>query len=115
MGAKLANPDHPALAFVGDGSFMMTGTSVATAVEYDLPMVWIVLNNRSLQLERRMINIYGRETFCDYKIEKSGQLWNPDFVKFAEAMGARGERIERPEQIRPVLTKALTSRHPGRC
>ncbi len=112
IGARLANPGHPAIAFVGDGSFMMTGTAVATAVEYGLPAVWVVLNNRSLQFERRMEKIYGTETFCDYKIERTGEPWNPDFVRFAEALGARGLKVREPQRLRAVLREALRADGP---
>jgi acetolactate synthase-1/2/3 large subunit len=113
LGAKLANPGHPAVAFVGDGGFMMTGTSIATAVEYDLPVVWVLLNNKSLQIEREtMIRFYGREALCDYKIQKTGEPWNPDFMKFANSMGVEGARISKPEEIKPTLRKALTSGKP---
>lgn len=111
IGARLANPDHPALAFTGDGSFMMTGTAVATAVEYGLPMAWCVLNNRSMLFERRMEKFYGQHVFCDYRIEKTGELWNPDLVKMAESMGARGMRLERRSEVYRVVTEAL--HHPG--
>ena len=113
LGAKLANPDHPAVAFVGDGGFMMTGTSISTALEYDLPVVWIVLNNKTLQIEREtMIRFYGRESLCDFKIQKTGEPWNPDFVKFAGSMGIEAARISKPEEIKPALRKALTSGKP---
>lgn len=113
LGAKLANPDHPAVAFVGDGGFMMTGTAIASAVEYDLPVVWIILNNKSLQIEREaMLRFYGRESLCDYKIKKTGELWNPDFVKFAKAMEIEGVKISKPEEIKPTLRKALTAGRP---
>lgn len=113
MGAKLANPDHPAIAFIGDGSFMMTGSSLATAVEYDIPIVLVVLNNRSLQLEREiMVRFYGRHAFCDYKLQKTGELWNPDFVKWAEAMGAGTRKVSRPEEVKPAIREALRSGRP---
>jgi acetolactate synthase-1/2/3 large subunit len=112
IGAQLANPAHPAIAFVGDGSFMMTGTSVATAVEYDIPAVWVILNNRSVQFERRMKHIYGQEVFCDYRIERTGELWNPDFVKMAESLGAEAVKLEKPEAIKPTLTRALEAGKP---
>ena len=111
VGARLAHPDHPALAFTGDGSFMMTGTAVATAVEYGLPMVWLVLNNRSMVFERRMDKFYGQHVFCDYRIEATGEPWNPDLVKMAESMGARGMRLDRRSDVYRVVTEAL--HHPG--
>jgi acetolactate synthase-1/2/3 large subunit len=112
IGARLANPDHPAVAFTGDGSFMMTGTAVATAVEYGLPVVWVVLNNRSMVFERRMERFYGRHVFCDYRIEATGEPWNPDLVEMARSMGARGLRVTKRSEVRPVLMEALRSAGP---
>ena len=112
LGAKLANPDHPALAFTGDGSFMMTATAVATAVEYGLPMVWVVLNNRSMVFERRMDRFYGRHVFCDYQIESTKEPWNPDFLGMARSMGARGLRVTRRSDVHAVITEALRTRGP---
>jgi acetolactate synthase-1/2/3 large subunit len=113
IGAKLANPNHPVVAFIGDGSFMMTGTCVATATEYSIPIILIVLNNKSLQIEREaMIRFYGRETLCDYKIRVTGELWNPDFLKMGEAMGAKTFKLEKPDDIKPVLREALQSKEP---
>jgi acetolactate synthase I/II/III large subunit len=111
IGAKLAHPEHPAIAFTGDGSFMMTGTAVATAVEYGLPVVWVVMNNRSMVFERRMDKFYGQHVFCDYRIERTGEPWNPDFVRMAESMGARGLRLATRKDVRAVVTDAL--RTPG--
>lgn len=113
LGAKLANPDHPAVVFMGDGAFLMTGTALATAVEYGIPIAVVVFNNCSLQIERElMTRLYGRHAFCDYKIQETGELWNPDLVRWAEAMGAAARRISRPEEIKPALQEALRSRRP---
>ncbi len=112
IGAHLGNPEHPAIAFTGDGSFMMTGTAVATAVEYGLPVVWVVLNNRSLLFERRMDKFYGKHTFCDYVIEATGELWNPDFVAMAQSMGARGLRLSRRSDVRATIAEALRAGGP---
>jgi acetolactate synthase-1/2/3 large subunit len=90
----------------------MTGTAVATATEYGLPVVWVVLNNRSMVFERRMDRFYGKHTFCDYRIEATGELWNPDLPALAAAMGARGLRIAKRAEVRPVLAEALRSREP---
>jgi len=59
-----------------------------------------------------MIRFYGREALCDYKIQKTGELWNPDFVTFANSMGIEGAKISKPEEIKPTLRKALTSGKP---
>jgi acetolactate synthase-1/2/3 large subunit len=87
--------------------------ALATAVEQDLPLVWVVLSNRSLQIEREsMFRLYGRESFCDYRLTRTGELWNPDFVKWAEAMGARAEKVTHPRDLAPALRRALDSRAP---
>ena len=113
IGAKLANPDHPAVAFVGDGAFMMTCTSIATAVEYQIPAIWIVMNNKTLQAERDgMKAFYGRESFCEYMIESTGELWNPDFMKIAEGLGASAIKVERPNQIKGAIRTAIESNKP---
>ena len=113
VGAKLARPDHAAVVFMGDGSFLMTGTTLATAVEYNLPLVVVVFNNCTLQIEREfMERVYGRHAFCDYKLEATGELWNPDLLKWASAMGVTGKRISRPEEIKPAMREALESKRP---
>jgi len=113
VGAKLARPDHASVVFMGDGSFLMTGTTLATAVEYDIPLVVVVFDNCTLQCERELMSkIYGRTSFCDYTIQATGKMWNPDLMKWANAMGACGRRITRPEEIRPVMREALESKRP---
>ena len=113
LGASLARGGSRALALIGDGSFMMGGTAVVTAVEQDLPLVWVVLNNRSLQIERELMQrLYGRTAFCDYRLTKTGELWNPDFCKWAEAMGARATKIRTAAEFAPALRRALEGRAP---
>jgi acetolactate synthase-1/2/3 large subunit len=113
IGASLARGRSRALALLGDGSFLMGGTALATAVEQDLPLVWVVLSNRSLQIEREsMFRLYGRETFCDYRLRRTGELWNPDFLKWAEAMGTRAIKVSRPEEYAPALRRALEAGAP---
>jgi len=113
VGAKLARPEHASVVFMGDGSFLMTGTTLATAVEYDIPLVVVVFDNCTLQCERELMNkIYGRTSFCDYKLQATGQMWNPDLMKWTNAMGACGRRITRPEEIGPVMREALESKRP---
>jgi acetolactate synthase I/II/III large subunit len=108
VGAKMARPEHAAIAFVGDGSFIMGGTAVCTAVEQGLGMVFLVLNNRSLQIERElMLRTYGRHSLTDYVRVSDGQPFGPNFVMWAEAMGASGIRITRPEEIAPAMVEAL--------
>lgn len=113
VGGSLARGGTPAVALIGDGSFLMGGVSVATAVEQDVPVVWVVLNNRSLQVERELMQrLYGRTAFCDYRLSRTGELWNPDFGKWAEAMGARSTKVMKASEFAPALRRALEGRAP---
>jgi acetolactate synthase-1/2/3 large subunit len=113
IGAKLANPEHPAIAVTGDGSFFMTGYSVATAYEYDIPVVWLVMDNQAVLIETWLMEDFlGKEAYTVYMKEKTGTPWNPDIVKWAEAMGARAVRISKPEEIKPAVEEALKSNEP---
>lgn len=110
LGAKFARPDQPAVALLGDGSFIFANSALATAFEYDMPVTAIVMNNRSLQIERELMRrIYGRSAFVDYVKEKSGAPWNPDFLKLAEAMGARAIKVSDPDDLAPAVTAAIES------
>jgi acetolactate synthase-1/2/3 large subunit len=113
IGASIAQGNRPALALIGDGSFLMGGTAVATAVEQNLPIVWVVLNNRSLQIERElMFRLYGREAFCDYRRKGQKGLWNPDLCKWADSMGAASIHVAKAGQYAPALRRALAARKP---
>jgi acetolactate synthase-1/2/3 large subunit len=113
IGAKLANPEHPAIAVTGDGSFFMTGYSVATAYEYDIPVVWLIMDNQAVLIETWLMEDFlGKEAYTVYMKEKTGTPWNPDIVKWAEAMGARAVRISKPEEIKPAVEEALKSNEP---
>ncbi len=114
IGASIARGDGPALALIGDGSFLMGGSALATAVEQNLPVIWVVLDNRSLQVERElMMRLYGRESFCDYRKTSTGELWNPDLAKWGEAMGAKAYRVARAEDYAPALRSAIAARAPA--
>ncbi len=108
IGARFARPEQPVVVLVGDGSFMMTGSAVSTAVEYRLPIVFVVLNNATLQIERElMIKFYGRHALTDYVRVDTGEPQNPDFVAWAESMGATGVKVTAPDQVGPAVSRAL--------
>lgn len=115
LGAKLARPDSPAINICSDGGFMMMPHAVATAVEYDLPAIWVILNNYSIGCIRDLQRFYldGREIGTSFKKQKTGEFWNPDFAKMAEAMGAKGYRIEKPGDFGPAFETALKSGQPA--
>jgi acetolactate synthase I/II/III large subunit len=113
IGASIASDDGPAIALLGDGAFLMRATVVPTAVELNLPIVWVVMDNRSLQIEREtMIRVYGRESMCDYRKVGEEELWGPDYVGMATAMGAVGVSVTRAADFKPALEAALDSGRP---
>jgi acetolactate synthase-1/2/3 large subunit len=109
VGAKLARPDRPVLAMVGDGSFLMNGFEVATAVNYDIPVVWVVFNNAMLGMV-----YHGRKLFSTPIPEGlPSPFKRVDFVKVAEGLGARGIRIDTPRAItKELMDEVFASRQP---
>jgi acetolactate synthase-1/2/3 large subunit len=114
LGAKLAAPDRPCVAVCGDGGFMMRPDVLCTAVEYDIPAVWVIWNNfayggiRDIQLGM----LAKREIATSFVREKDGRLVNPDFVALARACGADGIRVERPGDLAGALEHALKAAAP---
>jgi acetolactate synthase-1/2/3 large subunit len=106
MGAQLALPDQLVVAVVGDGGFQMTNQELATAVQYDLPVKVLVMNNGYLGMVRQWQELFYDRTYSEVDISVA-----PDLVKLAEAYGAAGFRAERPAELREVIEAAL--RHKG--
>jgi len=103
MGAKFACPDRQVIAVVGDGGYQMTMQDLITAVEHRLALPIIVLNNRALGMVRQWQTFFYRNRLS------ASILRNPDFARIAEAFGARGIRVERPDQVEPALRSALAT------
>jgi acetolactate synthase-1/2/3 large subunit len=102
IGAQIAFPDRQVVAFVGDGGFQMTVQELATAVQYGTNIKVVVVNNGYLGMVRQW-----QERFYDGRYSEVGLQSTPDFVKLAEAYGARGFRVEHPSELRRVLREGL--------
>jgi acetolactate synthase I/II/III large subunit len=102
MGAQLALRDQLVVAVVGDGGFQMTNQELATAVQYDLPVKVLIMNNGYLGMVRQWQEMFYDRTYSEVDISVA-----PDFVKLAEAYGAAGFRVERPAELREVMAAAL--------
>lgn len=110
VGAGMERSQHPVVVFVGDQSFIHTGLSLATATEYGVPGVVIVLNNKTIQAEvEGAKNKFGRGVGDFYRIEATGELWNPDISEISRAMRAEVYRVEHAEDFKPAVEKALRS------
>lgn len=102
IGAQFACPDETVISVSGDGGFQMTLCELATAVIHKLPIKILVLNNHYLGMVRQWQELFfeNRESGVDLE-------GNPDFVKLAEAYGAKGINIKRPADVRKKLQEAL--------
>ncbi len=107
VGAKRVQPDSTVVVFAGDGDFLMNGQEFATAVQYDLPILVILLDNG-------MYGTIRMHQERDYPGRVSAtELKNPDFAAYAKAFGGYGERVERTEDFPTALQRALTSGKPA--
>lgn len=107
VGAKIAEPARQAVAFVGDGGFLMTGQEIATAFHHGVAPIVLVFNNAMYGT----IRMYQERT---YPGRVSGTaLTNPDFARYIEAFGGHGERVERTEQFAPAFRRAVASGRPA--
>jgi acetolactate synthase I/II/III large subunit len=113
MGAKVANPDRVVWAIDGDGCFQMTNQELATCTLNNIPIKVAIINNSSLGMVRQWQNLFydGRYSFTDLNTGHMGDGTQsrmvPDFVKLADAYGALGIRVTKPEEIDAAIKLAL--------
>ena len=114
MGAKYAAPDRPCVSVCGDGAFFMHASVLGTAVEYALPVVWVVWNNYAYASIRGLQRGYlgGRELATDFKNPVTGERYNPDFAAMARSAGVEGVRINRAADIGDAIRAAIATNRP---
>ena len=114
LGAKLAAPDRPVVAIAGDGCFSMVPHVLCTAVEYDIPVVWVIWNNfgwvsiRDIQLGM----FGGRELGTMFHQGGNRTPYNPDFAAWARASGVEALTVTRSEDFAGALEHAVRSNRP---
>jgi len=108
IGAAVANPNTPVINIAGDGCFRMNSIELATAVEYDLPVIQVILNNHVLGMVRQWQNLFFGKRYSQTSLH--GKV--TDFVKLAEAYGATAFNVTKPEEVDDVITKALALNKP---
>ena len=102
IGAKVANPDKIVVNMAGDGCFRMNMNEIATATRYNIPIIQIVFNNHVLGMVRQWQSLFYEERYS-YTVLNDAV----DFVKLAEAMGAKAYRITKKEEVESVLREAI--------
>jgi acetolactate synthase-1/2/3 large subunit len=105
IGAQMAFPGSLVIDVAGDGSIQMNIQELATAVSYQLPVKIVILNNGHLGMVRQWQELFYNRNYCATCLQK-----NPDFVALARAYGAQGYRIEKREDVSPVLKEAFASK-----
>ena len=105
IGAQVAFRDHLVIAIVGDGGFQMTSQELATAIQYDLPVKIVIMNNGYLGMVRQWQEMFYERAYSEVDLSVA-----PDFLKLAEAYGAFAARAVRPEELLDVLKAGLASK-----
>ncbi len=107
IGAKLGKPDKTVVNIAGDGCFRMNMNELATATRYDIPIIQIVLNNEVLGMVRQWQTLFYEQRYSYTHLKDK-----VDFVKLAEAMGAKAYRITEKEEVEAVLKEAIALNEP---
>lgn len=107
MGAQAAHRKAAAICISGDGSFMMNLQELATCMQFNLPVKTFVLNNKYLGMVRQWQEMFHEERYSETVLDV-----NPDLVKLAEAFGAKGIRITKPDQVDQAIKDALAHNGP---
>jgi len=113
LGIKLALPDRPVVAIVGDGGAMFSIQSLWTAAKYNIPVTYIICHNASYRMVKQgkisELGPQARGRFLGMELD------NPkiDFCQVAQGMGVLGQKVERPEELKEILKIALVSDEPN--
>lgn len=107
MGAQIARPDKRVFNIAGDGSFRMNLNELATAVEYNLPVIIVIMNNHALGMVRQWQNMFYDSRFSQTTLDRG-----TDFVKLAEAFGAVGYHLTRKQDTEEVIKRAMSLNRP---
>jgi len=106
LAAKIVSPDKSAICLTGDGGFTQVMGDFLTAVENDLPITVVILNNRELAMITVEQKVEGYPKFAT-------DLTNPNFKDYAESCGGVGFKVDRPEELRTALEAALRAKKPA--
>jgi len=100
LGVKYAHPDRPVIVGCGDGCYLLSGFELLTAVQYDIPVIWIIFNDNEFKLIKLyQLSAYGESGLVEFE--------NPDYAAYAKACGARGYRVETLDEFEAALADAL--------
>jgi acetolactate synthase-1/2/3 large subunit len=108
LGVKMAKPKRAAVALIGDGAFGSNPSVVATAMEANLPVVWVVMDNSAFGTIAGLEKMhYGTSFGCLF--QRNGQTYTVDYAAMARSFGARGISVKAAGELAPALKEALAS------
>ena len=114
LGAKLAAPERPVVALVGDGDFMMVMQELSTAAQYNIPIVIILADNRGwMAIKDLQVDVLGKENTFGNDFEQDGKMYTPDFRAIAEGFHIKAYRAEDNASLKAALTDALKQNGPA--
>ncbi|MCL1862585.1 MAG: biosynthetic-type acetolactate synthase large subunit [Defluviitaleaceae bacterium] len=108
IGSAVANPSTTVINIAGDGCFRMNHIELATAVEYDLPVITVILNNHVLGMVRQWQKLFFGKRYSSTNLH--GKI--TDFVKLADAYGAAAFHVTKPEEVDEAIKKAIALKKP---
>jgi benzoylformate decarboxylase len=112
LGVSLAAPGRPVVALIGDGATLFGIQALWTAARYELPVVFVVLNNSGFNAIKWAFAAYPFKT-CGPDADLGCDLGNVDFPGVAKAFGVDGERVEQPGEVRPAFERAIGAKKPA--
>lgn len=114
IGAKLAKPEVPVVALMGDGDFMMTMQEMSVMAQYDIPVVVLLLNNSAwMAIKDLQADVFGQENMFGNDFMKGDELYSPEFAEIAKSFGLYAEKVEKKEQVAAAIQNALNSGKPA--
>lgn len=115
IGAKLAKPDAPVVCIIGDGDFMMCVQELATCVAYNIPVVFLVLNNSGyISIRDGQNGLMGRNIVSEFSNRLTGEPYSVDFVALARSFGIEvAAKVGRVDEIGSTIKRALDSNAPA--
>lgn len=114
IGAKLAKPETPVVALMGDGDFMMTMQELSVMAQYDIPVVVLLLNNSGwMAIKDLQADVFGEENTFGNDFKKGEELYTPDFAAIAQNFGIYSEKISQKHEIQGAIERAFALNKPA--
>lgn len=114
IGAKLAKPEAPVVALMGDGDFMMTMQEMSVMAQYDIPVVVLLLNNSGwMAIKDLQADVFGQENMFGNDFMRGEEIYSPAFAEIAKNFGLYAEKIEKKEDVAKAIKNALDSGRPS--